>query len=51
MAEAYSVKFESNQELPLRDGTKTYVDVFRPDAVGAFPGLLQRTPYRQGLEQ
>ena len=48
MAEAYSVKFESNQELPLRDGTKTYVDVFRPDAVGAFPGLLQRTPYDKG---
>ena len=45
MAEAYSVKFESNQELTLRDGTKTYVDVFRPDAAGAFPGLLQRTPY------
>ena len=48
MAEAYSVKFESNQELPLRDGTKTYVDVFRPDAVGTFPGLLQRTPYDKG---
>ncbi len=48
MAEAYSVKFESNQELPLRDGTKTYVDVFRPDAAGAFPGLLQRTPYDKG---
>ena len=48
MAEAYSVKFESNQELSLRDGTKTYVDVFRPDAVGAFPGLLQRTPYDKG---
>ena len=48
MAEAYSVKFASNQELPLRDGTKTYVDVFRPDAVGAFPGLLQRTPYDKG---
>ena len=45
MAEAYSVKFESNLELPLRDGTKTYVDVFRPDATGSFPGLLQRTPY------
>ena len=45
MAEAYSVKFESNLELPLRDGTKTYVDVFRPDADGSFPGLLQRTPY------
>ena len=45
MAEAYSVKFDSNIPLMLRDGTITYVDVFRPDAAGAFPGLLQRTPY------
>ena len=29
----------------LRDGTITYVDLFRPDASGQFPALLQRTPY------
>ena len=45
MAEPYSVKFEPNIPLPLRDGTTTYVDLFRPDAPGRFPGLLQRTPY------
>ena len=45
MAEPYSVKFDSNVPLMLRDGTITYVDVFRPDAAGKFPGLLQRTPY------
>ena len=45
MASPYSIKFEPNLPLMLRDGTFTYVDVFRPDAPGAFPGLLQRTPY------
>lgn len=45
MAGPYSVKFEPNVPLVLRDGTKTYVDVFRPDAPGKFPALLQRTPY------
>ena len=45
MPEAYSVKFESNLPVTLRDGTTTYADVFRPDASGRFPALLQRTPY------
>ena len=47
MAEPYSVKFEPNIPLMLRDGTITYVDVFRPDASGEFPALLQRTPYNK----
>ena len=29
----------------LRDGTITYVDVFRPAGQGKLPALLQRTPY------
>lgn len=41
----YSVKFDSNVPLMLRDGTMTYADVCRPDAAGKFPGLLMRTPY------
>lgn len=44
----YSVKFESNVPLMLRDGTMTYADVCRPDAGGKFPGLLLRTPYDKG---
>ena len=47
MAEPYSVKFEPNVPLMLRDGVTTYVDVFRPDAAGKFPALLQRTPYNK----
>ena len=45
MAEPYSVRFEPNIPLMLRDGTITYVDVFRPDASSKVPALLQRTPY------
>ena len=51
MAEPYAVRFEPNIPLPLRDGTTTYVDLFRPDAVGRFPGLLQRTPYDKSSAQ
>ena len=45
MAEPHSLKYEPDIPLMLRDGTITYVDVFRPDAPGKFPALLQRTPY------
>ena len=45
MAKTYSVRFESEIPLTLRDGTLTYMDMFRPDASGKFPALLQRTPY------
>ena len=45
MAGPYSIKVEPNVPLMLRDGTITYADVYRPDAPGAFPALLQRTPY------
>ncbi len=29
----------------MRDGTELFADVYRPDAPGRFPVLLQRTPY------
>jgi putative CocE/NonD family hydrolase len=45
MADSYSVKFESALPIKMRDGITTYADVFRPDAPGKFPVLLQRTPY------
>ena len=49
MAGPYSVKFEANIPLMLRDGTITYVDVFRPDSADKFPALLARTPYDKSL--
>jgi putative CocE/NonD family hydrolase len=45
MAGPYAVRFESSIPMLARDGTTLYADVFRPDAPGPFPGLLQRTPY------
>ena len=45
MPKPYAVTFEPNIRIPLRDGTVTYADVFRPRARGSFPALLQRTPY------
>lgn len=47
MPRPYSVKFESDVPLMLRDGTMTYVDICRPDASGRVPGLLMRTPYNK----
>ena len=41
----YSVKFESNVAIMMRDGTITYADTFRPDVAGKVPALLSRTPY------
>ena len=49
MAGPFPVKFEPNVPLMLRDGTMTYVDIFRPDDSGKFPGLLTRTPYDKSL--
>ncbi len=49
MAAPYSIKFESNSPLMLRDGTITNVDIFRPDASGSFPALLRRTPYDKSI--
>ncbi len=51
MPETYNVKVEHNLPIMMRDGTMTYADVYRPDAPGAFPALLQRTPYDKSSPQ
>ena len=43
--DAYAVTFERDTVVVMRDGIKLYADVFRPDAAGKYPVLLQRTPY------
>ena len=45
MAGPYPVRFEPDIPVMLRDGTITYVDVFRRDVSELFTALLQRTPY------
>ena len=41
----YSVVLEKNVPMTTRDGVSLYADVWHPDAPGAFPVLLSRTPY------
>lgn len=43
------ILLERNVEVPLRDGTVTRADVYRPDDGGRHPVLLQRTPYDKTL--
>ena len=45
MPGAYSVKFDSDIPVKMRDGTTLFADVFRPDTTDEVPALLQRTPY------
>jgi putative CocE/NonD family hydrolase len=48
-AESYPVKVERNVEVKMRDGVVLRGDIFRPDAEGKFPVLLERTPYRRAV--
>jgi hypothetical protein len=41
----YAVTFEHNVSLKLRDGVTLHADIYRPQAEGQFPVLLERTPY------
>lgn len=44
-AASYSVKVERNVRTPMRDGVTLAADVYRPDAPGKFPVILERTCY------
>ena len=46
-AAPYAVKFEGNVAVVMRDGVTLRADVYRPDAPGKFPVLLERTPYNK----
>ena len=46
----HDVVVEKNVEAPMRDGVVLRADVYRPDAEGAFPALLQRTPYSKNAD-
>ena len=47
---AYSVVVDNNVEVEVRDGTTLRADIYRPDAAGAYPTLVQRTPYSKDQE-
>ena len=44
------IKIEKNVPAMMRDGTVLRADVYRPQAAGRFPALLQRTPYSKNTE-
>ena len=41
----FDITQEIDVPVPMRDGTILRADVYRPDAPGAYPVLLCRTPY------
>ncbi|HEV2834213.1 MAG TPA: CocE/NonD family hydrolase, partial [Pyrinomonadaceae bacterium] len=42
---AHTLKIDFNQRVRMRDGVELSADVYRPDAAGQFPVILNRTPY------
>ncbi len=46
-AERFAVKIERDVSVKMRDGVTLRADIYRPDAEGKFPVLLQRTPYNK----
>ena len=49
-ADQYSVKYERNVTIKMRDGVTLHADIYRPNADGKFPVLLTRTPYNKDNE-
>jgi putative CocE/NonD family hydrolase len=45
----YSVRREFNTLVPMRDGVRLSTDIYRPDAPGRFPVVLERTPYDNSM--
>ena len=46
-AEPYAVTYQRNVAVKMRDGVTLRADIYRPQADGKFPVLLQRTPYNK----
>src|SRR5262245_60923369 len=44
-APRHKVITERNVMVPMSDGTRLAIDIYRPDAPGKFPALVERTPY------
>lgn len=46
----YKVKVKETVYVPMRDGVKLAVDIYRPDAAGKFPALLALGVYGKDLQ-
>src|SRR5215510_13847145 len=44
---AYGIAVERDVDVPKRDGARLKADVFRPDAPGTFPAILNLGPYQK----
>jgi len=44
-ARAYAMKTDFDVRVKMRDGVELSADIYRPDAEGKFPVILNRTPY------
>ena len=42
---AYGIKGERDIHVPMRDGVRLAINVFRPDTEGRFPALVALSPY------
>lgn len=49
-AEKYEVKVERGVAAKMRDGIALRADIYRPQAEGKFPVILERTPYNKAGE-
>ncbi|MGH9453319.1 MAG: CocE/NonD family hydrolase, partial [Terriglobia bacterium] len=49
-APSYKVSLLQNVPVKMRDGVILRADIYRPDAPGKFPVLLERTPYNKANE-
>ncbi len=47
----YRVTIQHGVSATMRDGVKLVADIYQPDADGAFPVLLERTPYNRAGAQ
>ena len=50
-AEDVPYLFEKDVMIPMRDGTRLAANIYKPNAKGAFPVILMRTPYGKPGEQ
>jgi predicted acyl esterase len=46
----YKIKIEKNVMVPMRDGVRLAVDIYRPDAPGRFPALLGLSSYGKAIQ-
>ena len=46
-ATTYKMLVEKDVDVPMRDGARLKADVFRPDADGKFPAILNLGPYQK----